>query len=53
MINETKDSIANITTIAGAGSAMVGFNEILTFFLIVTGIALNVARIIEIRKKKG
>ena len=52
MINETKDSIANITTIAGAGSAMIGFNELLSLVLIITGIVLNVVRIYEIKKKK-
>lgn len=51
MVQETKDSIANITTIAGAGSAMVGWNEILTLVLITTGIVLNVVRIIDTKKK--
>lgn len=44
MVQETKDSIANITTIAGAGSAMIGFNEILSLVLIVTGIVGGLAR---------
>ena len=52
MIQETKDSIANMTTIAGAGTAMLGFNEILSLVLIITGIVLNVVRIYEIKKKK-
>jgi len=50
-MNEAKDSIANITTIAAAGSAMVDWSSILTMVLLVTGIILNVVRIIEIRKK--
>ena len=52
MIAETKDSIANITTITAAGSAMVDFNSILTMALIITGIILNVIRIRAHRKKK-
>ena len=51
MIQETKDSIANATTIAGAGSAYMGWNEALTLLLIVTGIVLNVVRIVETRRK--
>lgn len=52
MIAETKDSIANITTITAAGSAMVDFNSILTMALIITGIILNIIRIRAYRKKK-
>lgn len=51
MINETKDSIANVTTIVGSGAAMMNFNEILTLALIVTGIVLNLVRIYEVRKR--
>ena len=51
MIQETKDSIANLTTVAGTGSAILGLNEILTILLIVTGIVLNIARLMEIRKR--
>tara|TARA_R110000737_G_scaffold352585_1_gene399247 strand:- start:184 stop:348 length:165 start_codon:yes stop_codon:yes gene_type:complete len=52
MIAETKDSIANLTTITAAGSAMVEWNSILTMGLIVTGIILNIQRIRAHRKKK-
>ena len=52
MISETKDSIANVATITAAGSAMMDLNSILTMGLIITGIFLNVIRIIEIRKRK-
>jgi len=45
MMPDMKDSIANVTTLLGTGSAMIGFNEILTFVLISTGIVLNVVRI--------
>ena len=45
-----KDSIANGTTVAAAGAAMIDWTSILTITLIVTGIILNVARIIEIRR---
>ena len=47
-----KDSIANGTTVAAAGAAMIDWTSILTITLIVTGIILNVARIIEIRRKR-
>ena len=52
MISETKDSIANVATITAAGSAMLDWNSILTMGLILTGIVLNVMRIVEIRKRK-
>lgn len=52
MIAETKDSIANLTTITAAGSAMVDFNSILTMALIITGIVLNIIRIRAHRKKE-
>lgn len=51
MITETKDSIANLTTITAAGSAMVEWNSILTMALIITGIILNIMRIRDKRKK--
>ena len=49
-MDEIKDSIANGTTVAAAGAAMIDWTSILTITLIVTGIILNVARIIEIRR---
>jgi len=51
-MDEIKDSIANGTTVAAAGAAMIDWTSILTITLIVTGIILNVARIIEIRRKR-
>lgn len=51
-MDTVKDSIANVTTIAGAASAMIQWNEVLTFFLIATGIVLNVQRIIAQRRKE-
>lgn len=51
MIQETKDSIANLTTIGAAGAAIVDWNGILTMVLIITGIVLNVLRIRDRRKK--
>lgn len=47
-----KDSIANVTTIGGAGAVMLNFNEVLTFGLLVTGIILNIQRIMANNKKK-
>lgn len=52
MSNEIKDTTATISTIAGGGLAVMGLNEWLTLALLVTGIVLNVIRIIEIRKNK-
>ena len=52
MIAETKDSIANITTITAAGSAFVDWNSMLTMALIITGIILNIMRIKAHRNKK-
>ena len=52
MIQETKDSIANLTTIGAAGAAIVDFNSILTMILIITGIILNVIRIRDRKKKE-
>ena len=52
MIAETKDSIANLTTITAAGSAMIEWNSMLTMALIITGIVLNIMRIKAHRDKK-
>ena len=51
MMHDIKDSIANGTTIAAAGAAMIDWNALLTIGLLITGIILNVARIIEIRRE--
>lgn len=50
-MEDIKDSIANGTTVAAAGAAMIDWSSVLTMVLIITGIALNIARIIEIRSK--
>ena len=47
-----KDTAANVVTIAGTGSVVMGVSEVLTIFLLITGIAFNVIRIYEIRRKK-
>ena len=52
MIQETKDTAANIITVMGTGSVVIGMNEILTFLLLVTGIIFNVIRVCEIRRKR-
>lgn len=51
-MEDIKDSIANGTTVAAAGAAMIDWTSLLTMALIVTGIILNVVRIIEIRRKR-
>ena len=52
-MEHTKDTIANIATIAGPSGMVLGWNETLTLVLIITGIILNVVRIIEIKKNKN
>jgi chromate transport protein ChrA len=52
MILTTKDTIANVATIAGAGSALAGWDTVLTIILIVTGIVFNVVRIYEIKRNR-
>jgi len=47
-----KDTAANVITIAGTGSVVMGVSEVLTIFLLITGIAFNIIRIYEIRRKK-
>ena len=51
-MEDLKNNIANITTLAGTGSVVMGVSEVLTIFLLITGIAFNVIRIYEIRRKK-
>lgn len=50
-MHDIKDSIANGTTIAAAGAAIIDWNALLTMGLLITGMALNIARIIEIRRE--
>ena len=52
-MEQTKDTIANLTTIAGPSGMVLGWNETLTLVLIVTGILLNIVRIIEIKKNRN
>jgi hypothetical protein len=51
MIQETKDTVANLTTIGATGAAVMGVNELLTLVLILTGITLNIVRIVETKRK--
>ena len=46
MMDSVKDSVANVTTIAGAGAVMINWNEVLTVCLLITGIVLNIQRIL-------
>tara|TARA_B110000971_G_C19971578_1_gene482852 strand:+ start:1280 stop:1474 length:195 start_codon:yes stop_codon:yes gene_type:complete len=52
MIQETKDTAANVITVLGTGSVVMGWHEVLTFTLLITGITFNVVRIYEIRRKR-
>ena len=52
MIQETKDTVANVVTVAGTGSMVMGWNEGLTMLLLITGIVFNVVRIVEIKRKR-
>ncbi len=49
-MNELKDTTANLTTIIGSGAAVMNWNEYLTLGLIITGIVLNIVRIVAIKK---
>ena len=51
MIHDVKDNIANATTLAGSGAAIMGLNEALTLILILTGIVLNVVRIYSVKNR--
>ena len=50
-MEDIKDSVANVTTIAGAGAVMIDWSAIMTMALLVTGVILNVVRIVEIRRR--
>ncbi len=52
MIQETKDIAANMITVAGTGSVIMGWNEALTAGLLITGIIFNIVRVCEIRRKR-
>ena len=51
-MEDLKNNIANVTTIVGTGSVVLGTSEILTLILLITGIIFNVVRICEIRRKR-
>tara|TARA_R110001606_G_scaffold99094_1_gene218775 strand:- start:84 stop:260 length:177 start_codon:yes stop_codon:yes gene_type:complete len=51
-MEDLKNNIANVTTLMGTGSVVMGVSEVLTIFLLITGIAFNVIRIYEIKKRK-
>ena len=40
-MDEIKDSVANATTIAGAGAVMIDWNMVMTMALLVTGNSAN------------
>ena len=50
-MNDIKDNVSNLTTIAGAGGFIMGWNEALTLVLIITGIILNIVRIMDTRRR--
>ena len=52
MIQETKDTAANMVTVLGTGSVVMGWNEALTLVLLITGIIFNIVRVCEIRRKR-
>lgn len=51
-MEEIKDSVANVVTVAGPGGFVMGWNEYLTMCLVLTGIVLNLVRIYEIKQRK-
>ena len=52
MVNEAKDTAANVITVMGTGSIVLGWEPVLTIILLVTGIIFNIVRIVEIKKRK-
>lgn len=50
-MDSVKDSVANVTTIAGAGAVMINWNQVLTVCLLLTGIILNIQRILANKRK--
>ena len=52
MISETKDSIANLTTVTGVTSVLMDWQLPLTIILILSGIILNIVRIKASTKNK-
>lgn len=50
-MSELKDSVANVATLGGLGAGMMAWNDVLTGVLILTGIFLNIQRILHNRKK--
>lgn len=52
-MQDIKDNVANLTSVAGTGGFIMGWNEILTLILILTGIILNLVRIYEIKRRKS
>ena len=51
-MEDLKNNIANVTTLMGTGSVVMGVSEVLTVFLLITGIAFNVIRIYKIKRRK-
>ena len=52
MIQETKDTAANMVTVGGTASVVMGWHETLTLILLITGITFNIVRIYEIKRRK-
>tara|TARA_R110000772_G_scaffold222742_1_gene333188 strand:- start:421 stop:591 length:171 start_codon:yes stop_codon:yes gene_type:complete len=51
MMEQTRDSAANITTMVATSAVMIDWQNILTLLLVITGIVFNIVRIYEIKKK--
>jgi hypothetical protein len=50
---EVKDSVANITTMGGLMASLMSFQSELTILLLLTGLLLNMTRLVDwFRKKK-
>ena len=52
MTSEIKDTIANGVSISALGSALMAWETPLTLLLILTGVILNITRIITFFKKR-
>ena len=47
-----KDTLANGTTIIALGSVIMDYTAVITFFLVLTGVILNVMRIYDWYKQR-
>ena len=54
-MNEIKDTLSNFTTITALGAVLMEWTNVFTFFLVLTGVLLNLSRLYDwwITKEKN